>query len=359
MRERRNGGPLVGRIDSTFALLLALALAAPARGQVPRDLIDEALDQPLADLEIKDTPIRETLAVIEQRTGLQFVIDQDVVDLMPYGERTRVSVVIRDLSVRRGLAQVLDGLGLQMLVEPGGVYVVPAPVLERLGRRLTIEEVNLLGMLAEGPWSADQTSGRMEFQIEPQSKPAEALRQALEQVQAPNALRQLEAASALLGWVWRPEGACLVFERRRDDIRRRLDWPLDLTYQREPLDRLLVDLGARVGVLMKFEPGALQKVAARERPVDLIQRGISVRQILERICGNTGLRYEIQDDGVQILPPVEDTSGPTAATIQQWVRIEVEIRPGVKMDLFVRQDQLPPEFQAEAQRKLDEILHGE
>ena len=163
----------------------------------------------------------------------------------------------------------------------------------------------------------------------------------------------------MLGWVWRPDGASLVFEQRRDDILRRLDWPLDMAYQREPLDRLLVDLGARVGVLVKFEPGALQKVSARERNVDLIQRGLSVRQILERICGNTGLRYEVQDDGLQILAPVEDASGPTAATIQQWVRVEVEIRPGVTMDLFLRLDQLPAEFQAAAQKKLNQILQGE
>ena len=358
MSERRNGGPLIGLIQATFGLLLVMALASPASGQT-RDLVEEALDQPLAELEIKETAIRDALARIEQRTGLHFVIDQAVVDLMPYGERTRVSVVIRDMSVRTGLTQVLDGLGLRMFVEQADVVIVPAPVLERLGRRLTIEEVNLLGTLAAGPWSEDQTAYKREFRIDPQAQPMEAFRQALKQVQAPNALRQVEAATELLGWVWRPEGMCLVFEQRRDDVRRRLDWPLDLTYQREPLDRLLVDLGARVGVLMKFEPGALQKVAARERAVDLIQRGVSVRQILERICGNTGLRYEIQDDGVQILAPVENTTGPTAATIQLWVRIEVEIRPGVKMDLFLRLDQFPPEFQAEAQKKRDEILRGE
>jgi hypothetical protein len=359
MNQHRRTGAMIGMIQPMLAALLMAELGATASAQLPRDLVEEALDQPLAELEIKDTPIRDALARLEQRTGLHFVIDDAVVDLMPYGARTRVSVVIRDMSVRSGLTQVLDGLGLQMLVDPGEILVVPGPVLERLGRRLTIDEVNLLGTLAAGPWSRAEAAVRPEFRIDPQDRPADALRQALEQAQGSNALRQLEAATAALGWVWRPDGSCLVFERRRDDVARRLDWPLDLSYQREPLDRLLVDLGARVGVLIKFEPGALQKVSARERTVDLIQRGLSVRQTLERICGNTGLRYEVQDEGVQIMAPVEDASGPTAATIQQWVRIEVEIRPGVTMDLFVRQDQLPPEFQAEAQRKLREILAGE
>jgi hypothetical protein len=247
-----------------------------------------------------------------------------------------------------------------MFVEQGDVVVVPAPVLDRLGRRITVTEVGLLERLASERWATLSSGGdeiALDFRIDPTQHPKERLEQAMTQIDASNALRQLEAACATLHWAWRPEAERLVFERRRDEIGRRLDWPLDLTYQREPLDRLLVDLAARVGVLMKFEPGALQKVSAGDRAVDLIQRGGTVRQALERICGNTGLRYEIEDDGVKVLSPVEPTEGPTAPTSQQWVRIEVEIRPGVTMDVFMRQDQLPAEFREEAERKLREILH--
>ncbi|MFQ5805761.1 MAG: DUF4974 domain-containing protein [Phycisphaerae bacterium] len=361
MQDHRIGEPLPVVIRPALSLLVGLSLSAAAFAQVPRDLIEEALDQPIVELEIKDTPIRNALAGIEQRTGLHFALDDGVVDLMPYGERTRVSIEIRDMSVRSGLTRVLEGLGLRMFVRQGGIVILPAPVLDRLGRKITVAEVRLLERLAGEKWSSLQSSGEklaVDFRIDPAQRPKEALERALAQIDASNALRQLEAACETLHWVWRPERDRIVFEHRRDEIRRRLDWLLDLTYQREPLDRLLVDLGARVGVLIKFEPGALRKVAARERTVDLLQRGTSVRQILERICGTTGLRYEIDDDGVRILAPLESTDGPTAATIQQWVRIEVQIRPGVTMDIFVRQDQLPPEFRAEAQRKLNEILHG-
>jgi hypothetical protein len=358
MHAYRIGETLSLARQRLLLVLATLFVPAIASAQLPRDLIEEALDQPLSLLEIKETPIRDALARIQQQTGLHFALEDDVVGLMPYGERTRVSIVIREMSVRRGLTRVLDGLGLRMFVDQGRVQIRPAPVLGRLGRRLTIEEVSLLGRLAGGPWPESPLAYEKEFRLDPQTKPAEALSQALEQVEGVNGLQQLESATAALGWVWYPDGSRLVFERRRDAIRRRLNRPLDLTYQREPLDRLLVDLGGRVGVLMKFEPGALRKVAARERTVDLVQRGASVRQFLERICGNTGLRYEIQDDGVQILAPIEDTTGPTAATIQQWIRIEVQIRPGVTMDIFVRQDQLPPDFREEARRKLEEILQG-
>ena len=361
MCNSRTVKPAIVAFRQTLPILLAAFLAPVASAQPPRDLVEEALDQPVDQLVIEDTPIRDALAQIEQKTGLHFELDNGVVELMPYGERTRVSIVIRDMSVRVGLTRVLDGLGLQMVAEDGHVLIVPAPVLERLGRRITVAEVNLLSRLASEKWGElckSTLKPALDFRIDPATKPQDALERAVAQIDAPSALHQLEGACQTLRWLWYPEGDRIVFELFRDDIRRRLDWPLDLTYQREPLDRLLVDLGARIGVLIKFQPGSLQKVSATDRAVDLIQRNTSVRQILERICGNTGLRYEIDDDGVQVLAPAEAEGGPTAANIQQWVRIEVEIRPGVKMDIFVRQDQLPEEFRNQMQRKLDEILHG-
>lgn len=361
MHEHRIPRPFPATLSVVLALLAENLVLAAAFGQVPRDRLEEALDQPISRLEIKATPIRDALARIERETGLHFALEDDVVNLMPYGERTRVSIVIRDMSARTGLTRVLDGLGLRMDVEPKQVALVPAPVLQRLGRRITITEVGVLERMASAKWSDLQRGGGgppLDFRVDPAQQPESAFERTLAQVGGPNALRQFEALCELLHWSWRPEGERIVIEHRRDEIRRRLDRPLDLTCQREPLDQLLVDLGVRVGVLMKFEPGALQQVSARDRTVDLVQRGVSVRQILERICGNTGLRHEIDDEGVRILAPAASDNEPTAANIQQWVRIEVEIRPGVTMDVFVRQDQLPAEFRAEAQRKLQEILEG-
>jgi hypothetical protein len=236
------------------------------------------------------------------------------------------------------------------------IRIEPAPVLVRLGRRLTIEEVTFLGLLS-GPWSEGRFAYQKEFRFDPEERASERFYEALEQTrESHNAHRRLEATTEMLGWVWWPDGACIVFEPRAADILRRLDRPLDMTYQRMPLDDLLVDLGRRIGITVFFEPGSLKRVDARDRVVDLIQRGVSVRQTLERICGNTGLRYELTDEGVAILAPADAGQEITSANVQDWVRIELEIRPGIKMDVFLRRDQLPPEFRDECQRKLDEIL---
>jgi|GEM_PF-2197406 len=344
------------------AAFAALAIPVGVTGQMPRDLIEEALDQPLSALVIEETPIRDALSQVEQKTGLHFVIESDVIDLMPYGESTRISVMIREMSVRTGLTRVLDGLGLRMFVDRGRVLIVPAPVLERIGRRLTIAEIGVLSVLAGYDWPAlknGKARPPFDYNFPPEEKSAERLEQALSRASGPNTLRQLETACEALNWKWRVKDGRVVFESPRAEIVRRLDAPIDLDCRQIALDELLTTLGAQIGVLMKFEPGALQKVAARERAVDLTQRGVSVRQILERLCGNTGLRYEIMDDAVRILAPVEDTSAPSLPTIYRWVRIEVEIKPGVVMDVFVRQDQLPRGLQEAARSKLSEIIGSE
>lgn len=343
-----------------FAVLCGI-LAAPTFAQLSRDEIEQALDRPIDALAIEETKLLDALTLIEEKTGITFELDPAARHLMPYGRSTRVSIEIRDLTAREGLQQVFDGLGLQMVVEDGAVRLEPAPVLDRLGRRTKLPEVALLGRLATNTWDELMASEdlTLEFHIPPDKKPRETLEAALALNNVGSALDTLDAVAASLDWSWVPQSDRVVFERQYDQINRRLDRPVDLTYQHTPLDDVFVDLGTRVGVTMLFEPGVLQAVGAHDRHVDLIQHGVSVRQTLERLCGSTGLRYEVEDDGVRIYPPPDDANGPTAATIQQWVRIEIEIRPGIRMDIFVRQDKLPREFREEAERKLQAILHGE
>jgi hypothetical protein len=318
-------------------MLLAAAASVAAWAQVPAELIEQALDQPIPRIDIQNVPLPQALAQLEERTGLRFAVEAAVLELMPYGPGTPVSIQIADMSVRQGLSRTLLGLGLEMVVRPDAVALVPIPAVQRLGRRLTAAEVGLLARLAGGPWSG---VGEVptEFRIDPQEQPRQTLERAVGQIQAPTAIDQLEAATRTLGWVWRPEGERIVFTTRREEIRRALDRLVDLSYHRRPLDEVLVDLGRRAGVTVLFEPGSLRQVEARDRAVDLVQRGVSVRQTLERICGNTGLSYEIVEEGVRIAAPAA-ASQPLAereqAAARRWVRVSVEIRPGVTIDALV------------------------
>ena len=340
--------------------LLALVATPPARAQLPRDLIEEALDQNIAELEIPTSTLAEALMTLADKTGLQFAMAPDVAALMPRGDNTKISVTIKNASVRAAVGQVFDGLGLRMSIDGDKILLVPAPFLAGMGRPLTSEELQVVQRLATGPWSkAGSSNDAPRLDVRNDGKPDDALAKqvasAIEQSKAACASRQFDDAAARVGLLWRIDGNVVIFETKRDEIRRRLDRLVDLTYQREPLDRVLVDLGQRVGVTMAFEPGVLQRVSARERGVDLLQRGVSVRQTLERICGNSGLAYEVRDDGVRVyLPSAAGGSG--QPNLANYARLSIEVRPGVNMDVFVALDQLPADLRKAAEAKLREVL---
>lgn len=349
---------------SSLALVVVAALcSAPGAAQPTREGVEAALDAQLAELTIEPTPIAAALEQLGQRTGLQFVLDADVVALMPSGAATRIRIDIRNLSVRAALTQVFDGLGLRAELVGDKLVVRAGPLLERLGRPLAAAEADLIQRLARAPWAEAQQAAPIpiEFRIPPEQRPRERFEQALAQLAARPAVEQFDATCEMLGWSWRPQDASVVFELRRDELRRRLERRVDLRYQRTALDQLLMDLGQRVGVTVEFESGALQQVAARERAVDLIQRNVSVRQTFERICGTTGLRYDLTESGVRFAGPAPSAAGapsvpPAGGDLAQWVWMEMELRPGLKFLVPIRAEQLPAAVREECERKLREML---
>lgn len=367
-QRRRRGG-------LAACVALGVALAWPAMGQVPAELVEEALDQRIASLDVGPAPIKEALATLEQQTGLRFTAGEEVLALMPYGERTKIAITVRDLSVRAAVRQVLAGLGMTMRVVGDRVAIEPLPAVALLGRRLTIEEVTLLDKLAREPWASVAADPPVELRIDPALRPREALTEAMRQVRAEPALEALDSAAKALKWSWHPEGARIVLTTNEDEIRRRLDLPTDVHYQKWMLDAVLSDLGQRVGVTVMFEPGALQQVDYREKRVELTQKNVSPRQALERICGSTGLHYQVEPDGVRIYGPHDSPrvpakppgSRPAADDSPQAeseypgprdgdLRVEIEIRPGLRFDAVIPVRDLPLELRKECRRKLDELL---
>ena len=346
--------------------LIALALLAWTAAIAPaddvRDLLEEALDQQVAEIHIADLPLRDALVLLEEHTGVPIRIDDDVLQWMPYGARTRVTLTIEDLGLRDGLERLLDSLGLRMEVRDDYVALRPAPALDRLGRRMTIREVGLLGVLASGPWETlgrDQPALRFEFEAGgPAPDRSKEFIAELEATQAPTALRQLELATRALDLVWTLSEGGVLIRTRLGDVQARLDRTLDMSYHTTPLDELLLDVGRRIGVLMYFEPGVLQQVAARDRTVDLIQRGASVRQTLELISGNTGLRYDVADDGVHFAGPQGQSADQPIAKSPRLFKLTLPIgSTDATFDVILREDDLPAPLRSWVGEKIDELLH--
>lgn len=344
-------------------MLASLALLAPCRAaaQEVSAVVEQALDQQVDHLEISNTPLPAALAMLEDRTGLRFAIDPGVLARMPYGDRTEVSITLKNISVRRAMARVCAGLGLTMRVSGDRVRLEASPVLRRVARRLTVEETGLLAQLADRPWRSLTPAPPVRFDLPPEARVRELFDQAMQQAGGESAISELEAATRAAGWVWYPDGGVIVITAPRALIDQRLDQPLDVTYQRIALDEMLVDLGERIGVGVRFEPGALQAVAARDRLVDLIRRQTTVRQILERICGNTGLRYEVRDDGLLISASSAGAAvaGPPRRIV---AHLSVPLKDGALLNVPVYEDELASgelqRVREDALRLMRESLRG-
>lgn len=348
------------RAGRRAAVVLALAVTPLLAAQQVRDLVEAALDQKITDrIEIAEQPVRAALAELKTATGLRFVLDERAVEWMPYGEETRISIVMEDISVRRAVGRIFASLGLTLHVVDDKVVVVPAPVLERLRRRLSVDEVGLLRKLAERRWGALKPGEvAVDFRVPADEDPRVLLEQSLEAVGGRDALEQLEAATSRLGWLWTPEGSGIMIYSLSATIEERLDRPLDMYFRRMPLDRLLLELGRMIDITVHFEPGALQRVDARERQVDLVQRGMTTRQVLELIAGNTGLWYEVTEDGIVLGGPVGADGGgaaPRTPRVAAILRIPIG-DDGTTIDFLIREDELPPEFIAFRDRKMPEII---
>jgi hypothetical protein len=340
--------------------VLCVALAAPAARAVDmRDLVEEALDQP-ADVHIDALPLSDALTQLGKKTGLRFEIDDQAVAWMPYGENTRISLAFSGLSVRQGLRQVFDGLGLAFQVRADKVRIIPGPVLDRLGRRLAIEEVRTLQQLATHKWSdVDGRFRQLQFRGMKDPDAAATLETAINGVIAANAVRQLEAATQNLDWLWSPLDTSILVYSKAEDVWSRLQRPISLNYHGLRLDDLLIDLGERIGVTIMFESGVLERIQADNRAVDLVHQNTTVLQTLERICGATHTCFEVQDYGVLIAMPL-DTERPglrTPAAPAAEGRIVAILRvpvgdDGTTVDFPFYEDNVPPEFR----RLLDEKL---
>ena len=337
------------------SLCLMVGGVSVTRAQQMRDLVEQVLDQKIEGIQIADVPLPEALQQLGEKTGLRFELSERAIGWMPYGAQTRVSIDLADVRVRDGLRRMFAGLGLSMQVEGDAVAIAASPALERLGRRMTIDEIKLLTNLAGAKWSELAAESR-HLQVVG-SELGQSVEAAIGKAPGDTAAEQLENAGRAGRWCWVPEAGSVLVYSRTEDVRRRLNRRIDLDYQGVPLDEILLDLGRHVGVTMLFEPGVLKRIQATSRSVDLIYRGTTVRQTLELIGGRTGLAYKLSDDGVR----VGSTTPQAAASRHVPGRIVALLRvpigdDGTTIEFPFYEDDVPPEFERLRQSKLPEVI---
>jgi hypothetical protein len=272
-------------------------------------VLQQALDQSM-QLAIKDMRVIDAFETIGRESGVTITIDQECLDLLPYGADTRVNAELRNIPLRQGLAALLAGLGMSFEVRDHVLEVVPQEPLARLGRRATFEELKLLSTLAERRWTPDGAGGvetfrdRIQFKEVPEKDPWAALVERVERVGAGKASELLNLACKSLGWTWYPSGDQIVITPEAKQVERQLERPVSVRTTRRPMIDALQELGRRAGVRLRVDPQAHAALPISTRQnFNLLVENASGREALDRIAAATGLAWRIDGDAVTFFQP--------------------------------------------------------
>jgi len=266
-----------------------------------RALIEQALDQQV-DIEIKDQPLSAAFDLIGTKTGIKLTIRPQVVDLLPYGQDTRVNATIKNVSLRQGLTEMLNHLGMTLFVRDDAVSIEPKPPLRRICRRATWSELRQLYELATTPWSPEGGAKLpIQYQVRGGGDPKEQLMTEASKIGAGTTADILEAACRHLGWTWYPWDNLIIIMPRDDQAERFLDRPVSLKYSNMALTDVLMDLARQADLRLRLEPGVIHDLPLQmQQNLTLQMRDTTIRQGLELISGVTGLAYEATPEEIVI-----------------------------------------------------------
>ncbi len=361
--------------------------AAPAPAYSPADKdpddiearILQALDQP-TDLNVQDIPIRQALDKLGTETGIPIQLAPGCLSLLPYGSQTKLTATIQKRPLRESLTALLRPLGLEFVPTARAVTIQPTPPLERIGRRATWEELATLEKLSSQPMTPELFSSlRLQFQDGGGDAVTNGTRlaQAVSAVGHGVAAQVLERACDACEWTWYPEGPFVVILSKTRQVERQLNRRVSVKYVQTLLPEALADLASRAGVLVRFDPGVLSSLPpqAGER-FSLSMENATVRQALEVIAGETGLRYVVEPDGVRMTRPggpaattpaggmgpaqVEAAAQATVAALRSNSivgQLTFPLPDGSSYTLFIRESDLPPEVNALRQAKITKTVN--
>ncbi|MCP4592387.1 MAG: hypothetical protein GY842_16770 [bacterium] len=349
------------------ALTSAAVLLAGADERAP--LIAQALDQPTRFF-IEDAPVIEAFEALAGETGVATDIAAEVLELLPYGSDTRISVEFEDIPLREGMTRFLEPLGLTFEVTDRGVRMFPQPVLRRLGRRATWEDLDQIAFVRSIDWSAsggtEDLAGRFQMHVEDASWPQ--LHAAAARIGVGPGDEVLTLACKSFGWTWVPAGERVVILSRMDQTRRLLESAVSLRMTHRPLVDVLQQLSRRANVPIRPEPGVLASLPMQTRGnFSLLAEGITVIEALGQITAATGLGYRVDEDavvlyhpGALVQPAVPSAQPPRSARDPYVAKLTLPAEPGeIQVDILIRQSELSPEA-LESRRQLvqqaDEIL---
>ncbi len=171
----------------------------------------------------------------------------------------------------------------------------------------------------------------------------------------------LEVATGALGWVWFPNGDAIVIRTQQAQIANRLARRISARYVNMPLARVLLDLSEKAETQFVLEPGMMLKLPhSTVQNYSLLLQSASIRQALELICAETGLKYEIEREVVRIgLSDALQEGGKRAASRSSPYVGKIVVPGadgGYSLEFLIRTDELPPDILESRDQMIEEII---
>jgi hypothetical protein len=335
----------------------AMAQTSPPGGGRPVD-VGRAMDQKLEKVSISSKELPEALTDLGKLVGIKIDVDEASADLLPWGAQTKLSdVTISNASLREALPQILGRIGMTYEHREGRLLVVATNPLKRINRRATWEELGLLQRCCDTVYSTESFAQfRVQYRITRKVDAPGLLRQQLEKAGRGTIAQLLEVAAGSLGWVWFPDQDRIVIRTAEAQVANQLSRRVTARYERMPLSRILLDLSDRAEVPLLLEPGIMLRLPASAQSYTLVLSGTSIRQALNVISADTGLKYEMRRDVLYIglAEDFQPTTGPATTTApaggaaprrSTYVgRITIPSEDGrFSYDFLVREEDLPPD----------------
>ena len=353
-------------------ILTAVMWAAPAGAQQQGVSVQQALDKPV-ELDVADAPIGEVFDELQASTGVNFIIDEDTLEYLPYGDQTRLAVTLRHVTLRKALSPMLAPQALQWEIEDNAIRIRPSEPLYRIGRRATFEELTTLGHLLTDRLQApngrpviDQIRAatgndklRLFFHVE--ADETAATTRAARALPGP-AADWLETLVHGQGWTWYLWGDDIVIVDRAMQVQRQLEKQVSLRYENTSLVTVLLDLARKARVKLTLMPGVMNLLPESTREsFNLMVAEASIAQALEVISGATGLVFTQDAEGIRVeacdtLLETAEGPGRQRGRSRYFVCIVLPDIGGQEMQLFMRPEELPEDVQKMIEQSKDEYF---
>lgn len=367
--ERRSAAWLGAVLVALAAASATLGQSAPAQNPANLQL---ALDKPV-DLAISDATIVDVFAKLSAKTGIQFIVPEETLECLPYGDQTRLSVTLTSVTPRKALTEMLRSQALRWDIRDQDIVILPTDALSRLCRRAAYDELRLLGVMNSVSLAKPAEAGDPVEQLRKVSGNKNVELVFLADIDKDAALKQAEKAlpGTAAEWLdmlcrgqgltWYLEGSKINVVNSASQLKRQLQKQVSLRYQNADLAQVLRDLAGKARLKVNFDPGVMNLMPAETRSnFGLMMADASIEQALEVISGETGLQFSYTADGINVSASDRLKQGVDARGSRPrspfYLRLTLKSPEGSTIEMLVPAEQLPEKLQQALQDEKSKLL---